>query len=322
VRRRAMKFSFVFVCQQGRLEIEALLLAWSLRRFATCSYEMLIAVPRPASIWGEPAESTLSALVELGGEIRHIENHFDTAYPIANKLSCLGLEVGSDVDKRVFLDSDMLLVREFDGKRPELARTLCATPERSATWSSSVERWKELYGMFGLEVPATRVRATVSGEVMPPYFNAGFIAVDPDLPLAEVWLDTCRKIGANPDVKRKRPWLDQAALPVAAARLGVEISALSEAYNFPVNRKHLDTRRPPFLSRRPPFLVLRGGTPFVCHYHRTKFVQRVPLLRRQAELALSEVEGLRELVAEPEEWRGLLVEPPKPREVQVEAGRP
>jgi hypothetical protein len=293
VRPAETKFSFVFVCQQGRLEIEALLLAWSLRRFATCSYELLVAVPRPSSIWGEPSDSTLSALAGLGGEIRYIENRFDVAYPIANKLSCLALDVGTEVGRRVFLDTDMMLVSEFGGEHPELAPRLCATPARSATWFASPEKWRQVYWMFGLEVPAARVRATLSGELMPPYFNAGFIAVDPDLPLAEAWLDCCRKIDANPNLKRKRPWLDQTALPVAAALLGVEIAALSEAYNFPANRKHVDHRVPPFF----------------CHYHRPKIVQRRPLLSREARRAIADVEGLRELIANAKEWRGLLDDP-------------
>jgi hypothetical protein len=289
----ATKFSFVFVCQQGRLEIEALLLAWSLRRFATGPHKVLAAVPRPASAWGEPADSTLSALAELGAEIRDVENRLDVEYPIANKLSSLALDVGSDIDKRILLDTDMLLVSEFAGG-PALAPTLCATPARSATWSSSSEKWQELYGMFGLEVPATRVQATVSGELMPPYFNAGFVAVDPDVPLADVWLETCREIDGNPNVKRKRPWLDQAALPVAAARLGLEIAALPESYNFPANRKHPDER----------------SLPFFCHYHQPKIVQRRPLLAREARLAIEEVAGLRDLIANAEEWRGILAPQP------------
>jgi hypothetical protein len=284
-----MTLSFVFICQMGGLEIEALLLAWSLRQYARCSYEMLVALPAPAAVWGEPAESTLTALADLGGDLRSIENPFGREYPIANKIMCLAVEVGEDVEKRVLLDSDMMLVSEF-GERPELSSRLSATPAHSATWSTSADDWREVYGTFGLEAPTVRVRATVSGEPMPPYFNAGFVAVDRDLPLAEGWLDTCRKLDANPRVRRKRPWLDQVALPVAATRIGAEIAVLPESFNFAINRKEFDPEDPPFF----------------CHYHHPKYVRKRPQLLREAERAISDVKPLRELVSGSEEWRRLL----------------
>jgi hypothetical protein len=281
-----MKLSFAFVCQRGPLEIEALLLAWSLRAHVRAPFELLVGVPQPASIWGAPSDATLEALAELGAQVRTIENRFDPGYPTANKISCLDLELGADVDKRVLLDTDTMLVSPFGGDRPELRPSFCAGPARHATFSAFLDAWAEVYGTFGLDVPQARVRATVSGEEMPLYFNSGFVAVDRDVPFAETWLDCCRRIDANPRIRRKRPWLDQIALPVAAVRLGLEIGVLPEAFNFPVRQKPIDESSPPFF----------------CHYHRPKYLQRRPPLLHQARRALSEVEALRALVAGAEEW--------------------
>ena len=59
-------FSFVFVCQAGRLEVDALLLALSLEHFVRCDYELVAALPTLIHLLQIYSVNKLAA--EPGGE--------------------------------------------------------------------------------------------------------------------------------------------------------------------------------------------------------------------------------------------------------------
>src|SRR6476469_1971853 len=101
-------FSFIFVCQSGRLENQALLLAASLRRNLRCDHELIAAVPSPQDTWGSLSSDTVDLLTRLKVRRVSIENQIDPAYPIGNKISCLRVPVSTD--RSVFVDSDILLL--------------------------------------------------------------------------------------------------------------------------------------------------------------------------------------------------------------------
>ncbi len=184
-----MKYSFVFVCQQGELEIKSLLLAVSLKRYLRCDHELVVALPQPEALWGKPSDATLRLLESSGVRLVPIGNPIGRDYPIGNKLACLGIE--TTADKIVFLDSDMLCLREFHhARRFELAFN--AKPADLRTFGSEPGEWSRVYAAFGLDVPAVPVLATVSGEAMPPYFNAGMIAVRRDAGLGSRWVECAR----------------------------------------------------------------------------------------------------------------------------------
>jgi len=84
------RYAFVFVCQAGEIEAKALLLAASLKNVLHCQYELIAAVPSPASIWGELSPDTRRQLDEFGVRIVPIENPIDPDYGIGNKLACIG----------------------------------------------------------------------------------------------------------------------------------------------------------------------------------------------------------------------------------------
>jgi hypothetical protein len=54
-----MKYCFVFICQQGELEIKASLLAASLHRYLQCDHELVAAIPRPMNGGANP-QTTLT----------------------------------------------------------------------------------------------------------------------------------------------------------------------------------------------------------------------------------------------------------------------
>ena len=246
-------FSFVFICQSGRLEVDALMLALSLQHFVKCDYELVAALPTPASRWGTPRPEILEQFARMNVRMVEVENQIDPDYPIGNKISCLCIP--TDKDKQVFVDSDILCLREFSGGE-EFSKAFNAKPADVFTFGRDETVWKQAYATMGLEPPSDRVEATISGESMLPYFNAGLIAVQSDVGFGEVWRDACLAIDADPKIEPKRPWLDQIGLPVAAYKLGLEIGLLTEHHNFPGHLRSIDDNNPPVF----------------CHYHTPKLL--------------------------------------------------
>ena len=248
--------SISFVCQPGRLEAQALLLAASLR----ATYPELTLV---AAVSGPLPAATTQALAALGVTELAISNPLASDYPIGNKLAALGVGAGQGV--RVFLDSDMLCLRAWDWTTLS-SPGLAAKPADLATFGNDA-MWQLLYSRFELAAPTQRVLSTVSEQLMPPYFNAGMLATTAAAALAETWAQTCRAIDAMQDVNPRRPWLDQIGLPIAAARLGLDTRSLSEAWNYPAHIKPL------------------RGTPQIVHYHVPASVAReAALLERVGQL--------------------------------------
>src|SRR6266498_3081084 len=99
--RKSPSYCFVFVCQEGELTIQSLLLAASLKQFLRCDHELVAAVPGPVDRWGTPPVAALAMLRELGVRMVSITNPLDDDYPIGNKLACLDVE--TQADKVVFL---------------------------------------------------------------------------------------------------------------------------------------------------------------------------------------------------------------------------
>lgn len=260
-----MKFSFIFVCQAGELEIKALLLAASLRDHLACNYELIAAVPQPPEIWGQCQPETLDQLRQWNVKIAPIENHVDTAYPIGNKLSCLLLPC--DGDKQVFLDSDILCVRPFEYD-PLFAVPFNAKPADIPTCGTDIGLWRHLYALADLPCPDTRVLATVTQDLMMPYFNAGVIGVHADQLLGRTWLECTRLIHGDANFQNEmfgvnKIYLDQLGLALAVAKLGLNVGCLSEAYNFPGHLK----------------VIADGFLPIFYHYHGPQVLRREPLIR-------------------------------------------
>jgi hypothetical protein len=225
-------FCFVFVCQQGELEAKAMLLAASLRHSLPPGHELVAALPAPASRWGSPSTATLAILRRLSVRMVEIVNRVSPDYPIGNKIDCLAVE--TSCRRIVFLDSDMLLLRAVD-LAPLTAARLAAVPASGA--HVTLDEWALFYRACGLPPPSVLTRTLLSGELTPPYFNSGFVSVDAALApaLAEEWSGCATRLLADAGLPRsvRRRFLDQVTLPIAAARLGIDILALPPEWNFP-----------------------------------------------------------------------------------------
>jgi hypothetical protein len=286
--RRSPQYSFRFVCQQGPLELKALLLAASLRAHVDgAATELVAGLPEPVQRWGQPSSETLALLDDMGVRTEPIRNEIDDSYPIANKLSCLGIP--STAHKSVFLDSDILCVSPWR-EDPGLRAPFAARPADRLLPMWDLSAWKEVYAACDLKLPRERMRTSVSRSLGPPYYNAGVVAVDNGLGFAEAWKECCLRIDADPRIDGKRPWLDQLALPVAVARLGLDYATLPEAYNFPSNHRLLGSPR----------------AALFCHYHKPIHIRLDPVLREAVSSAFERYPKLRELAARTPDWQEVL----------------
>jgi hypothetical protein len=286
-----MEYSFVFVCQQGPLEVKSMLLAASLKRQLRCHHELVAAIPVPQERWGRPAAGTLAFLERLGARLVPITNGFDSDYPIGNKVSCLGIT--TDADVRVFLDSDILALQPFSGLfvpgAQKMEAPFGAVPADMDTFGANDAIWALIYGGQNLAPPLERMRATISGQTMLPYFNAGFIAVHSRINLAATWLRICREIDADPNIANKWPWLDQIALPVAVKYLGIDYVALDERYNYPAHLKPVGP----------------DPLPYFIHYHNQKVLFASPMLRSLVLELVAEHPQLGDAMRADPKWRRL-----------------
>jgi len=258
-----------------------------LKRFLRCRYELVAAVPVPEEIWGAPAPQTLMLLEEMGVRIVRITNEIDPRYPIGNKVSCLRIK--TEADKLIFIDSDMLCLREFDDQ-PRFALPFNAKPADLATFTGDIETWRKVYAAADAVMPQLRIPATVSGDFTPPYFNAGFVAINKETGLGDVWLDCCKRIDADPEIPDKRPWLDQIALPVAVQKKGFACDCLDESYNYPAHLKPLNIKR----------------LPYFCHYHFPAVIRREPALNALVQALAAQYPAICQALEAQPEWAVLL----------------
>lgn len=288
-----MNYSIVFVCQQGELEIKSVLLATSLKRYLQADYECVAAIPEPAKRWGQVSPLTLTLLKQLGVRFAPITNRIADDYPIGNKVAALGIETTAPM--RIFLDSDILCLREFDLDRllpafienPRAILSIKPADLLSSAPDSTV--WQQVYTSFSLPMPTWRVITSVSGDLIWPYFNAGVLAVHSDLDFASSWEKTCQILEATPTVSHKRPWLDQLALSVVIAQLNLQPHCLDERFNYPAHLKPLP-----------------ASLPFLCHYHWPTVIRREPKLNTLVKELVDFHPELNQLFLQFPDWAKLL----------------
>lgn len=282
-------YTFVFVCQAGELEIKALLLAASLKRFVRGAYELVAAVPTPAEVWGELAPATRQLLRTLDIRVESIVNPIGTDYPIGNKLACLNVPARDG--KIVFLDSDILCLRPMhDGLLR--AAAFAAKPADLRTFSADTDVWRPLYAAAGASVPQLQMPTTVSGEFGLAYFNSGVVCADTQAHLGAAWLDCARRILPEPVMQANGHWLDQVSLAIAVNRSQLAYTSLDERYNFPAHLKPLS-----------------APLPFLCHYHWPRIVRSEPALLEQVQDLVREFPAIGTLMARDTEWAALLAAP-------------
>ncbi len=280
------RFCFVFICQAGDLEIKSLLLAVTLKAMLRSNYELVAAVPGPASVWGEPSADTLAALAALGVRVAPIVNPIGPHYPIGNKLACHAVPTSADIV--VFLDSDIVCMRDLpdDAMRQS---SFAAKPADLRTVSASRAVWEPIYAAAGVAMPDALMATTVSGEPGPPYFNSGVVFAERAAGLSAAWIECARIIDASGAIGDNRHWLDQISLPVAVYKLGLSYTVLDENYNFPAHLKPVP-----------------DAAPIFCHYHWPRVIAADAQLLRVVNAAANSQAHLANLMRQDAEWSALL----------------
>jgi len=269
--------SVSFVCESGRLEAQAVLLAASLR-WHHRSLRLVAAMP------GSLPKPTRAALTALAVEQVAVGNPVAPDYPIGHKVAALG--IGDPAGRRLFVDSDVLCLAPLPWTALSGA-AFAAKPADLATFGSDA-LWQRLYARLGLMAPAQRVVASVSEQIMFPYFNAGVIATTEAGTLAETWASLCREVDSMTDIEPRRPWVDQVALPLALSRQGLDFRALGETWNYPAHIKHIT------------------GQPTLVHYHMPSVIRREPWLSRQVARLWSVYPAIRPVLEADEAWHPVI----------------
>lgn len=277
--------NIVFVVQRGELELKALLLAWSLRRSHGRALNLYAACPQYAD-WGEICEQTREALELLSVQLLVFTPAFAPHYPIGNKLGLLGMLPPDEPG--LFLDSDMLSLDAWAPADLLGDFAVAAKPADMGTWGDEA-RWRKVYALANLELPARRVRLSVSGQLSLPYFNAGVVAARQPREFSQAWLEAAQLLHTcDLELGERFPWLDQIALPLAMSKQS-SWCAIDERWNFPAHLRPLGVRR---VS--------------LCHYHTPGVILREARLLRLFRKACAEMPHIAALVAQYPHWSVLL----------------
>ncbi|MEM9222410.1 MAG: hypothetical protein AAGB11_08410 [Pseudomonadota bacterium] len=275
--------TIVFVAHAGPLEPQAALLAASLHENYLAG-RVICRTMEPAAHWGHLSPDVAAFLADLGVTLMPADNPIDPDYKHGNKISALG---GLN-ERALFLDTDIMLMVPFS-YHYMLSGAAAAKPADVDTFSAGGGSWARVWSLFDKDVPEKCYRASVSGELIRPYYNAGFILVEDGDRFARTWAECAKKIDAQDDIRNKRPWLDQIALPLAFSELGVEVEALTEAFNFPC---HL--------------LTIGDVSPYFAHYHYASVIAQQPKLSFRFRRLVEGYSPLKRILARYEGWDVLL----------------
>jgi len=208
------KYAFVFVCQKGRIEIESLFLVASLKKFVKFDYEIIAALPKPKSIFGEISNITLDFFNKMGVRTETFTNDFiikaaakginidpkeNKALFLANK--AYALQIRTSADKIIFVDSDMIFHEEF-------TRNICFSIPFNAylagpgLYKTSSGKWDQIFKEMGVNMPNLRVKLNRENEGIdeytftPSFFNNSFYGIRTSCAkkLSKIWIKFSKKI--------------------------------------------------------------------------------------------------------------------------------
>ncbi len=282
-----MDFAFVFVCQGGPIEPKAALLAATLRSYIHSGNELIAAIPQYPEVQA-PSQATLSFLRQLDVRTVAIGNPVDPSYLYAHKIECFSIPTAAE--RMVFLDSDILCLREF---RHEPVLGNCEFAARLTDFSDiQPARWKQLYRHCGLGEPQFDHHSIATREPMPLCFNSGVVVTSQPVPLYQGWSEFACKLNDKQRFPETRPFLDQISLPFAVTELGLDITLLTTNHHWSSAIFPIDIFAPPLFA----------------HYHDSCNLLGDKILADVAERMVNEYRGLHALLqADP--FLGLLSPP-------------
>jgi len=222
--------AWIFVCQSGRLEREACVLAASLRRKLGPEAKLIAAVPLPESVMGTLAPDVILFLESQGVALRSFTNPtVDQGRELTSELlmnKAFALKVEPDASVVVFLDSDQICHSHFD-----LNNLLVPLVARRAFYLGAKATqgvWERAYEICEAQMPAQRIsaRSRVSSDpviVCPPFFNSVFISLHRPWvhEFAMNYADCYRRIVAHGLLGENRYYEEQMAMAIAVVKTRV-----------------------------------------------------------------------------------------------------
>ncbi|MEO8241865.1 MAG: hypothetical protein ABI832_06095 [bacterium] len=175
----------------------------------------------------------------MGCEVRpfQVQGRFDPAYPHGNKI--LATMEPRDTEFSCFMDSDILCLRPNAVENITAEGKVSLTPAAWMGWGKQ-DGWQAIYDTVGLPLPEDRIRLMKQkkGDGKVPYFSSGLFSFPEQFRTAEgksfpqVWYDVAQLVDTNPDIDKKRPYLDQMTLPLAIQKAGLDWNILPDAQHF------------------------------------------------------------------------------------------
>lgn len=219
------RVAIVIMVEPGFLEWQAVLLCTALHKF--CKTPFAIHPYCRADRIEDLNPFTRSFLSEHTQGVQPITPEFNGEYPNGNKVYACAAP--RDERFTLFLDTDMLPLREFDLSflmRPNIA---AGVQGRVNTWTNAQNEWDKVYQHAGCSGPVA-FNAVGDETLAYPYLNAGLLFfAGPDL--GRIWRDVSLKVDFDDNIKDKRPWLDQITLPAAISGQGAALVFLQNHWN-------------------------------------------------------------------------------------------
>lgn len=304
------KYAFVFVCQEGKLEIESVLLAASLKKFLKCDYELIAAVPQPEELLGRPKELTLEILKKMGVKIVHIYNgiiakgKLAKGYLYTNKAYCF--RIATLAEKIIFLDSDTLLIKEFFGD-------WSFTIPFNALFIGQVDalyfqgKWQRIFDLAGVELPPLRFKVGEDSKYFPLYvpisFHERFIAINTNFAsqLSGYWLKFFKKIDSKIFKHEDNLFASQIALSLAVHKMKIPYCFLMgrEEKLFVNYKKKKKIENYPLLDSF-------GVEKSFINYKDTARIKNYPLLNSFVKSLITDYSDITKLIRGNSEWEFLL----------------
>ena len=231
------RLTVYFIVEPPEYDVMACYLAASLRQQFGQTVALVGYCPAP-KLDSVPAQ-VRTVLDRVGCDLRGfaVGDRFDPPYPHGNKL--LATLEPRDTEFSCFMDSDVLCIR------PNLVENIVKEGHVSLSKAASMNWapqtiWDDIYRICEMQMPVERFRLMRQkrGEPKVPYFSSGLFSFPQQHRNADgktfpqVWMDIAQKLDADPDLPKKRPYLDQMSMPLAIRAAGLDWNILPEEQHY------------------------------------------------------------------------------------------
>jgi len=281
------RLTVYFIVEPPEYELMACYLAASLREQFGQTVALVGYCPAPKL---DSVSSDVRVVLDrLGCDLRGfaVEGRFDPPYPHGNKL--LATLEPRDTEFSCFMDSDVLCIRPNLVERIVKPGHVSLSKAASMNWAPQTI-WDDIYRIAGMQMPEERFRLMKQkrGDEKVPYFSSGLFSFPEQhcnadgKSFPQVWMDIAQMLDADPDLPKKRPYLDQMSMPLAIRAAGLDWNILPDAQHFILGG----------MSRGEPLPT--GVKIYTVHYRQWQILKEVNLSRR-AKNMLEKHAGVRRL---------------------------